>query len=303
MEVTQSIEGIDSQELVRMEKILGDQVSDYSTVITRIAPDDSRDPPGELHGTGWFVEIAGQKFVLTCEHVARAMSNHTLCASFHGSEVAFDLTNRFSALTYPVDVALTAITENTWKLAEHHAKCIPLTLFAEQHSPVENEVMYVAGYPGELARNWPATLDCDSKTVLEPGVQFYTTIALMCQIQEEFDPTLNDEPPPPIEGVHFLLPYTPEHAEYMSDEQSSTLPRAPGLSGSLVWNTRYMEITRAGGVWRPEDARVTGIVWGNSTKAGVLCATPIQFIWDLVNHTATNIKAGLPYWEKPKDGK
>ena len=28
-----------------------------------------------------------------------------------------------------------------------------------------------------------------------------------------------------------------------------------------------MEIKRAGGVWNPDDARVVGIVWGNSTKS------------------------------------
>jgi len=41
-----------------------------------------------------------------------------------------------------------------------------------------------------------------------------------------------------------------------------------GLSGSLVWNTRYCEANRNGAVWNPEDAVVTGLLrrWDTETK-------------------------------------
>jgi len=191
---------------VEKERRLGDKVAAFSTVITKVPYNDTRDPPGDLHGTGWFIEIEHQKFVLTCEHVARDQTRGMLCASFHGSEVAFDLRNPVSALTYPLDVAITAITENTWRLVEHEAQCIPITLFTEL-SPASDELMYVAGHPGELG--------------------MYTTAAMVCRIQDEFDPVLEEEVPQPREDIHFLLPYTPEYAEYMSNGQRETLPRAP----------------------------------------------------------------------------
>jgi hypothetical protein len=295
------IEGVNTEALLHIEKSLGDQVATYSTVITKIAPNDTRDPPGDLHGTGWFVEIEKQKFMLTCEHVAEELSRSMLCASFHGSEAGFNLNNPVSSLTYPLDVALTAITENTWRLVEHEARCIPTSLFAKRHAPVPGELMYIAGYPGELGRVWPAMPSNSDDDMVESGLQLYTTAVLVCQIQEYFDPVLDDEVPRPVEGLHFLLPYTPEHAVYMHDDQDEPLPRAPGLSGSLVWNTRYIEVTSAGGTWRPEDALVTGIVWGNSTKAGVLVATPVQHILSFFQHTADNIKAELPYWSSPRE--
>lgn len=49
-----------------------------------------------------------------------------------------------------------------------------------------------------------------------------------------------------------------------------------GMSGSPLWNTRYEEITRQGRSWKPEDARITGIVWGHSAKARQIYATPIE---------------------------
>jgi hypothetical protein len=299
MTMIEPFEGVSREELIDLERRLGDQVAAFSTVITKVPFKDTRDPPGDLHGTGWFIEIEHQKFVLTCEHVAREQTRSMLCASFHGSEVAFDLRNPVSALTYPLDVAITAITENTWRLVEHQAQCIPMTLFTEL-SPVSDELMYVAGYPGELGRVWPGMRSNSEEDGVEAGIQMYTTAAMVCQIQEEFDPVLDEELPQPREEIHFLLPYTPEYAEYMSNGQRETLPRAPGLSGSLVWNTRYMEIKRSGGVWNPEDARVVGIVWGNSTKAGVLVATPARFMLPFLEHTARNIKAGLPYETAPE---
>jgi hypothetical protein len=43
---------------------------------------------------------------------------------------------------------------------------------------------------------------------------------------------------------------------------------AEGFSGSLVWNTRYLEALAAGRNWTPNDAVVTGLVrrWDTATK-------------------------------------
>jgi hypothetical protein len=293
------IDGLSKEELKNIEKRLGDQVEAYSTVITRIAPDDKRDPPGDLHGTGSYMEVDTQIYLLTCEHVARNAQHEMLCASFHGSEAAFNLPNPFSSLTYPVDAAITAITEATWKIDSHQAKVIPYRLFAETHSPVAGELMYVSGFPGESSHIWPSIpAECD-QDLDEPGIQFYTTNVIMCEIQGYFDSVMNEETPRPLEGMHFLLPYTPQHATNMNEKHGIALPRAPGLSGSLVWNTRYWEVTREGHIWQPEDARVTGIVWGNSTKAGVLVATPIQYVRQFVEHARISLAEGKPYWSGP----
>ncbi len=288
-----SLDEMSHEELIRLEQKLGDRISEYLTPITIIRPGDTRLPPGDLHGTGAYVELDGMRYILTCEHVAAGMAKSQLAASFHGAEIAFTLDNPFSALTYPVDIAITAITEHTWNLVPHRAKSIPIELFAKRHEPIPGELMLILGVPGESGHAWPPA---------EPsgdGVYFYTTNSIVCEVQEYFGPELANEVPLPREGFHFLLPYVPEVAVNVNDKGSSSLPRAPGLSGSLVWNTRYLEVTAAGKEWCPEDARVTGIVWGNSTKAGVLVATPVEYFWELFDHARRCVATDQPYWTPP----
>ncbi|MDG3439567.1 hypothetical protein [Nitrospirillum amazonense] len=293
----QPADALTAAELAEIERRLGDKVAAYTTIITKIEPNDERNPPGDLHGSGSYIEFDGQKYLITCDHVAESCRNAELCAHFHGSDVAYNLPNPFTGFKYPQDFSITAITENTWKLVNHQAEAISIDLLSERHSPAKAELMYVAGFPWAMSRVWPGDpADADGKAT-ESGVQFYTTIAIMCEIREEFDPALDEEVPRPTPEEHFLLPYTPEHAVYMSGPESSVLPRAPGMSGSLVWNTRYWEITRAGGLWQPEDARVTGIIWGNSTKAGVLVATPVEDIWVLIGRVRKNLEEGRNYWD------
>ncbi|MDX7900127.1 hypothetical protein [Aeromonas media] len=295
----EQIDGVSNSELMDLEEQLGNLVSTYRTMISIIYPNDMRSPPGDLHGTGSYFEVDGNIFLLTCEHVGKFITDAELCASFNGSEAAFSLPNTFSSLLYPADIAITAITKNTWESIPHSARTIPYAHFAEKHDPIDNELMYVSGYPGELSRVWPAMNPESVDDVDGAGIQYCTAISLICEINDVFDHVMNQDNPQPLEDMHFLLPYTPEFATYMNDERDNILPRAPGLSGSLVWNTRYREIKRAGGIWKPSDARVTGIIWGNSTKAGVLVATPVEYIRQLIELARKNMSEDKPYWHAP----
>ncbi len=51
------------------------------------------------------------------------------------------------------------------------------------------------------------------------------------------------------------------------------LSRPPGLSGSTVWNTCFVEAKVCGIAWTPEMAKVTGAVWGWPSNFGCLVAT------------------------------
>jgi hypothetical protein len=64
----------------------------------------------------------------------------------------------------------------------------------------------------------------------------------------------------------FALPWVPSLMRYANDTGRDATQRVkfnlpPGLSGSLVWNTRYQEVTLAGGTWHPNDAVVTGLLY------------------------------------------
>jgi hypothetical protein len=60
---------------------------------------------------------------------------------------------------------------------------------------------------------------------------------------------------------HFALDYRPDLATSLGDNNPG-LPDPHGFSGSLVWNTRFVELGCNIDTWTPDDAVVTGLVLG-----------------------------------------
>lgn len=235
----------------------------FVSAISIIKAGDDRDPPGDHHGTGSFVFLEGDKFVLTCEHVARFQKTAMLGMTQFGAQFAVSIPGAFSLVEYPIDIAVSFIPDKNWGLVSHTAKCVDLEMFAKKHEPVEGEYLYVYGFPGDDA-------------VTGFGQHHHRGLAVLSH-EQAFSEILNQEIPTPLENYHFCIPYNPEHA-ILLDGQDPLLSKPPGMSGSLVWNTRYVEVTSQGREWSPEDARVTGVVWGHSTKASVLIATRVEFV-------------------------
>jgi hypothetical protein len=61
------------------------------------------------------------------------------------------------------------------------------------------------------------------------------------------------------------MPYRPDLAVRVVGDTDLLLP--PGLSGSTVWNTRLVESKMAGLEWKPENAVVSGVLWGWASAA------------------------------------
>lgn len=62
-----------------------------------------------------------------------------------------------------------------------------------------------------------------------------------------------------------------------------------GLSGSLVWNTRILEVTQAGRNWTPEDAVVTGLLKRLDEKTKILLVLPADQFWPWLHAEAPTI--------------
>jgi hypothetical protein len=58
----------------------------------------------------------------------------------------------------------------------------------------------------------------------------------------------------------------------------ASLPLPPGLSGSRLWNTRFVEAKMAKIPWTPELALVTGVIWGWPSGLGCLIATRAEYL-------------------------
>lgn len=245
-------------------KQIGDFVDSVVSAISLIDYEDTRDPPGEHNGTGSFIALNGITYLVTCEHVARHGQGSYLGYSQFGSNFAVSMPTSFRGAPFPIDMDAAPISTANWQKVPHSAKCLGPSALAKQHLPVPGELFYIYGFPSDNATAFTGEHH-------HQGVGIFTREA-------PYDARVEDEPPPiPINGFHIFFSYGPELASQVSGS-SATLPKGPGFSGSLVWNTRYVERCMRGETWTPHDLRVTALLWGHSMKAGLLVATPIDHL-------------------------
>ncbi len=226
-------------------------ISPYVTPVSRIIEHDY----GRLEGTGSYIEIQNTRYLLTNEHVGRARQTNPIAHQFHGSHDVFRLLTVMPYEPYPIDVAIAPIPDGIWNTCTHQAIPIPYSRLATTHNPVRRELLFTVGYTQQRSR--------------------FTFGHLM----NYATPYLTQETDLPPHGTdpqyHFAVPYRPDQAQ-MDEPDEQTQPNPPGLSGSLVWNTRYFECERAGLPWSPAAAQVTGLVWG--WRETCLIATRVEHL-------------------------
>lgn len=240
-----------------------DYVQPYMSAIGLVKPGDDRKPPGDHCGTGSFITFNNQRYILTCDHVATRKKLGTLGFTQFDAEEGLSIANSFDCMPYPVDAAASPLSENSWHLITHRAKCIDRKMLAQSHRPVEGEYLFIYGFAA-----------IDTKTAfgehIIPG-----TGAFVHEVP--YDPALDFENPKVIDGFHICMAFNPMNADQL-EGRPAPLPLAEGMSGSLVWNTRYQELTMQEKHWSAEDSRITAILWASSTKTCSLAATPIEHL-------------------------
>lgn len=247
---------------------MGDYVDPFVAAILFIPKGDDRDPPGDHWGTGWLVDSLGSPVLATCEHVARKQSQGTLAYSCHDCDFGVSVGSTFDLHLYPIDFAKASVSK-TFDTVKHLGKCTTKAQYAERHAPVEGEYFYAYGFPGVDARVGFGQHEAKGMGVFLREV--------------DFDPASFEETPCPIHKTHMSFAWNPEDAtRLLGTTGDLSLPN--GMSGAPLWNTRYVEVTQRGDKWSPSDARIAGIVWGHSAKAGLLFATPSRLFLDLVFH-------------------
>lgn len=127
---------------------------------------------------------------------------------------------------------------------------MPRSLFATKHAPVEKELLFFRGLAGENAR-------------LAFGV-FDRALTGYC----------SQEVPNGGDGQIFEILWSPPNTTITAGTDTrvrSTIRYndAQGYSGSLVWNTRFVEMGCDSNKWSPEVAQVTGLLrrWDTTTAS------------------------------------
>ncbi|MFP5336964.1 MAG: hypothetical protein ACLGIW_00455 [Gammaproteobacteria bacterium] len=214
---------------------------------------------GKLEGSGSYLDWNDVRWAITNEHVARIANTRPLNHQLFGSDLVFRIRQEFRVDVFPLDIGAAITDSGAWQATTHVAQAIPESRLANKHNPVEGEMLFLVGFPGQRS-----TFLFES--LISPGTPYLTQEH---PLPAEFDP-----------NFHFALHWNPELARSV-DGSTRGLPLPPGLSGSLVWNTRRVELAQ-GKEWSPTDAVVTGIVWGWNSDSCLL-ATRVEHIRSFLN--------------------
>ncbi|RRN64700.1 hypothetical protein [Caulobacter sp. 602-1] len=221
-------------------QVISSQVTDAMNVHVKpfVAPISASMGAGGRHvGTGTYVTQGGRRTLLSCEHVL-AVGRHY---RFSGSEKVWGHQAEWS-YDKALDVAFLDVPDEPWDAFPHDAQAVPYQRFAERHHTIGNEeILFFRGYAGENSQFLVDTLEANASGY---GTQ---------EVRDTGD------------GDHFEIFWEPTSTRLTAGTSEEARQRVKyrdphGFSGSLVWNTRYCEVTRAGETWAPAEAVVVGMV-------------------------------------------
>lgn len=202
--------------------------------------------------------MGNRRFVLTNEHVARARRNgEQLGVRLDEQDQLVRIAGDHSELPWPWDLALLPVADSAWSTLSHASSAIRIDQIATAHTPVPTEVFAFAGYAGERTTFVFGTMQFGAMTSLAREVEL--------EPHDEID-----------SRFHLGLAYLPDRATTVLGDRD--LPKPPGLSGSTLWNSCFVEAKALGREWSPELARVAGVVWGWPSGQGVIVATKAEHV-------------------------
>jgi hypothetical protein len=200
-----------------------------------------------LKGSGSYVSWGTSRILLTCEHVARHQQlQYKFCCTNDLHEHPGPWVNE----RHPVDAAFAMMDDHLWRATQHEAESVPSDKFARHHKVSQQaELIFFRGY-------------ADENSAYGFGVhQANGTGYCSQEVANAGDDQIFELFWEPSQG-QITTGTSMEAVAAMSFDDPG------GFSGSLVWNTRYLETIAAGEEWTPENAVVTGLLrrWDAKTK-------------------------------------
>ena len=136
---------------------------------------------------------------------------------------------------------------------------MPIASIADTFNPHDGEILFIHGYPGVRSRS----------SVLAEGILANTF------------PYATDQIPLPAgydDNLHFAMSFPDDIWD--SRFRSLIRPDPRGLSGSAVWDTRYVAAGSRG--IRFQRATICGLVWAYDPAHHCLIATKIEAVRDFL---------------------
>lgn len=239
--------------------------------------------PGRLEkltagGSGTYIKGKNNNFILTNEHVVKNIPANGTCAHLpidSGQYAANFAHSR--ALGKPHDVAILVMENESLPqdLRLPANRLLDPFYFDDRFQPVKEEFLFLVGYPGyELIRKGNFSVEhlkvADSKHLTLLG-----------------KPLLTQEASPPRHSNDFVG-FDPEYHAVISYPKSginkfgSSVPHPcpKGMSGSIIWDTKFIACVDKQIPWHPSMARACALLWGGSTADDnfTLIATKIEHV-------------------------
>lgn len=215
------------------------------------------DDYGRGWGSGSYIKLGSHVFILTNEHVSRVREEKVLTHQFNGQDDIRRIVGNHIEYPAPLDIGLLPVDMAAWADPDNDSKAIDIEQIALAHTPVPWELLTFTGFAGDK-------VDFHFNVLCAEGT-CYTAREAQLPTHPDID-----------QRFHFGIDYRPDLA--IDVIGTGGLPRPPGLSGSVVWNTGFVEAKMRGMKWTPDMARVTGIVWGWPSNEGCLVATRIEYL-------------------------
>jgi hypothetical protein len=258
------------------EQVLRNVVSQMKTFtapsITQVCGNRTSNE-GELVGTGTLIRLRGADYLLTAQHVAHKMYKQNidgsrkypegLSHSVGSGQLMVNIRAPWITWNSPHDLAVTRLETDVLVGTD----CVPLNvdhIALNSKSLSDRDIFCIHGFP--VAQSRPTSFfggGVLSRSLPYGGWMQRSTWS-------GFD-----------ENIHFAISFPPND---ITNERSETtnLPLAHGISGSVVWKTNK---EGTGSEWTPELARVVGVAHRFDQESRCLVVTRIECVKGLLLYT------------------
>ena len=227
---------------------------------------------GVSWGTGTYLDISGKHLLLTNNHVVADVPSGGHLAHLPGpTDDYISIGGQWSQKTYPTDAACTAIPS----IGSSGLKSpVPYSLVEQQFDAEQDELLFWIGFPGFTAERHEAPTEARQRMTRFGGPLETVGLPMLSQAIRDW----NGEGEKAFDLVFHIAVHYPNEAQRTADGPAVVLPNAKGMSGSLLWDTKYVASLGRSSSWSPDDARVCGLVWGALDDPEVVVATKIEHV-------------------------
>lgn len=216
----------------------------------------------QLIGTGSFIKIIDSIFIVTNAHVIKSFSEYNPpCYQLTGKSMPSRFQGKIGG-NNDIDIAILHVNPEEWN-TDHSSRFLDIGMISLKHDPQQSEMLVFSGWSEQ------------DTVFLVNRFQITGTSLLSIDVTNERTSTYDLE-------YGFDIAYNSNLFQYSSS--NGIIPNPHGFSGSVVWNTGYIQSRILGIPWNVNHARVTGLLYLWRKEDNCLVAIRSEHFLDVISH-------------------